>query len=112
MSTALIQPLHQLAPANRPRRIMRAVEMCTSAWSGAYQQALENNFPEDKALRMAAIAYKLQIPKMISFASTKAAFACISHGIALEVFEGAQASQLLYAAQVASTLYNRKEGKK
>ena len=108
MSTALVAPVQSIVPGNRPRRIRRAVEACVAAWTDAYQQAIDNHFPQDKALRTAAVAYKLQIPKMVSFASTKAAFACITHGISLEVFAGHEASQLLYAAQVASTLYNPK----
>jgi hypothetical protein len=113
------QPTNSANSANsassRPHcasRARRAIEHCVAAWSNAYSQAVENNLPEDKALRMAAVAYKLQIPKMDTFASTKYAFACVTHGIALEVFEGNQASQLLYAAQVATTLYNRKGAKK
>jgi hypothetical protein len=106
------------APHTRPyftRRtspIARAVEQCQSAWSATYAQAVENNLPEEKALRMAAVAYKLQIPKMDRLSSTKSAFACITHGISLEVFQGNDASQLLYAAQVASTLYKEKGAKK
>ncbi len=100
------------SPAHRIPRVRRAVEACTQAWSSAYAQALESNFPQDQALRMAAVAYKLQIPKMDGFLSIKSAFACITHGIALEVFEGNQGSQLLYAAQVAASIYYRKGGKK
>ena len=99
-------------PLHRARRVRRAVEQCQQAWSDAYRQAIENHLPQDQALRMAAVAYKLQIPKMDGFLSIKSAFACITHGIALEVFEGNQGSQLLYAAQVAASIYYRKGGKK
>jgi hypothetical protein len=112
MSTALLKPNPSLAPVTPPRRVRRAVEKCATAWTDAYAQALEHSLPEAKALRMAAVAYKLQIPKMISFSSTKAAFACVAHGISLEVFEGNQAAQLLYAAQVAANLFNPKGAKK
>ena len=99
-------------PLHRARRVRRAVEQCQQAWSDAYRQAIENHLPQDQALRMAAVAYKLQIPKMDTFASTKCAFACITHGISLEVFEGNHASQLLYAVQVATNLFNPKGAKK
>jgi hypothetical protein len=112
-SSALTHPSQPL-PSRRDRtsRAARAVEQCQAAWSDAYAKAIENTLPETKALRMAAVAYKLEIPKMDNLASTKCAFACIAHGISLEVFSGAEGSQLLYAAQVASTLYNRKGAKK
>ncbi len=100
------------APETDPAGRCSAVDQCTSAWSAAYAKAIENGVPQNNALRMAAVAYKLQIPKMENLASTKSAFACIAHGISLEVFDGPQASQLLYAAQVASTLYNHKGAKK
>ena len=96
----------------RTKRATFAVEQCVAAWSAAYSQAIENHFPEDRALRMAAVAYKLQIPNMTCFASAKSAFACATHGILLEVFEGNQGSQLLYAAQVAYTIYGQKGAKK
>src|SRR6185437_16840300 len=92
----------------QPSRVARAVEQCQDAWSAAYAHAIEHNLPEEKALRMAAVAYKLQIPKMDRLSSTKSAFACITHGISLEVFQGNDASQLLYAAQVATNLYREK----
>jgi hypothetical protein len=96
----------------RKSHVAHAVEQCRSAWSSAYAQAIENNLPEEKALRMAAVAYKLQIPKMDSLSSTKSAFACVTSGISLEVFQGNDASQLLYAAQVATSLYKQKGAKK
>ena len=106
------KPIPPPNPRGRIGRPGRAVELCVAAWSQAYSQAIENHYPEDRALRMAAVAYKLQIPKITCFASIKTAFACITHGISLEVFEGNQGSQLLYAAQVASLIYNQKGAKK
>lgn len=96
----------------RTSPVARAVEQCQAAWASAYAQAVENNLPEENALRMAAVAYKLQIPKLDSLSSTKSAFACVTHGISLEVFQGNDASQLLYAAQVATSLYKEKGAKK
>ncbi len=120
MSTALTtaegtQPISLEAASpirHRTSCAARAVDLCKTAWSTAYAEAIENGAPLTDALRMAAVAYKLQIPKMDNLTATKCAFACIAHGISLEVFEGGQASQLLYASQVASTLYRRKGAKK
>ncbi len=100
------------SPRDRTPRAQRAVEQCQAAWSGAYQQAMDNHLPQDQGLRMAAVAYKLQIPKMTCLASIKNAVACIAHGISLEVFEGNQGSQLIYAVQVAMSVYNPKGAKK
>ena len=111
MCSALVKPTR---PHFRERTsvVARDIDHCVAAWSGAYQQALEYQFPEDKALRMAAVAYKLKIPKMVNVSSVKSAFACIAHGISLEVFDGNQASQLLYSVQVATRLYSQKGAKK
>jgi len=61
---------------------------------------------------MAAVAYKLAMPRMESLSAIRAAIACIAQGIALEVFDGRDGSQLLYAAQVAMSTLKAKGGKK
>ena len=61
---------------------------------------------------MAAVAYKLAMPRRESLAAIRAAIACIAQGIALEVFDGRDGSQLLYAAQVAMSTLKAKGGKK
>ncbi len=62
---------------------------------------------------MASVAYKLAMPKMDTITSIRAAIACIANGVALEVFDGRDGSQLLYAAQVALTVYHQtRKGKK
>jgi hypothetical protein len=61
---------------------------------------------------MATVAYKLAIPTMDSLPAIRAAIACIAQGINLEVFNGRDASQLLYSAQVALSVLKQKGGKK
>jgi hypothetical protein len=62
-----------------------------------------------KAVRAAAVAYKQALPKMDTLPAIRAAITAIAQGIALEVFDGREASQLLYAAQVAlASLQKRK----
>lgn len=112
MSSELTRPAPPPSTRGRTPRATRAVDQCQAAWSATYQQAIENHLPQDQALRMAAVAYKLQIPRMTNFASIKNAFACIVHGISLEVFEGNQGAQLLYAVQVAKSVHNPKGAKK
>ena len=51
------------------------------------------------------------MPAMDSHAGIRAAVACVAQGVTLEVFDGRDGSQLLYAAQVAITILNNKGGK-
>ena len=57
---------------------------------------------------MASVAYKLAMPKMDTKPGIRAAIACIAQGIQLEVFDGRDGSQLLYAAQVALSSHSPK----
>lgn len=96
-------------PRDRTSRIDKALQHCKEAWSAAHEQAKAKGLPAPKALRMAQVAYKLAMPKMDSLPAIRAAIACIAQGINLEVYDGRDGSQLLYAAQVAlSTLTPRR----
>jgi len=61
----------------------------------AYNIAKEKGLAQPKALCMASVAYKLAMPRMESLNAIRAAIACIAQGIALEVFDGRDGSQLL-----------------
>lgn len=55
--------------------------------------------------RMAAkTAYRLAMPIMETREGIRAYIACVAQGLNLEVFNGNEASQMLYAAQVALSL--------
>ena len=97
------------APRNRTSRTDRALELCKSEWQAAFDMAKEKGLASTKALRMAAVAYKLAMPKMDSLPTIRAAIACIAQGIQLEVFDGRDGSQLLYAAQVALSVLKQKD---
>jgi hypothetical protein len=99
-------------PRDRTSRVDKALSACKDAWTQAYAQAQEKGLPAPKALRMAQVAYKLAMPRMDSLPSIRAAIACTAQGIALEVFDGRDGSQLLYAAQVAMSTLKPKGGKK
>jgi hypothetical protein len=105
MRTALLAypRIHAAAapPRDRTSRVQKAVNLCKDEWTHAYELAKDKGLPAQKALRMASVAYKLAMPKMEDLPSIRAAIACIAHGIQLEVFDGRDGSQLLYAAQVA-----------
>jgi hypothetical protein len=88
-------------PRDRTSRSTKALDHCRAEWESAYRLAQERGLAAHKAIRMAAVAYKLAMPKMDSLPAVRAAIACIAQGIQLEVFDGRDGSQLLYAAQVA-----------
>ena len=99
-------------PRDRTSRTDRALTHCKDEWSHAYRLAQAKGLTATKALRMASVAYKLAMPKMDSLPTIRAAIACIAQGIQLEVFDGRDGSQLLYAAQVALSIYHPKARKK
>ena len=98
-------------PLDRETRASKAAEHCQSEWRNAHAMALEKGYPAARALRMAAVAYKLAVPKMDTLASIRSAICCIAQGIQLEVFDGRDGSQLLYAAQVALSVLNGRRQK-
>ncbi|WP_058186803.1 hypothetical protein [Terracidiphilus gabretensis] len=108
-----IHTLHAvLNERDRTPIIERALRHCKDAWDHAHGVAIEKGKTQAEALRMAQVAYKLALPKMDSRAAIKAHIAAVAQGIALEVFNGRDGSQLLYAAQVAMTLHQTKGTKK
>jgi hypothetical protein len=98
-------------PRDRTSRTEKALAHCQDEWSRAYDLAKSRGLPATKATRMAAVAYKLAMPQMDSLPAIRATIATIAQGIRLEVFDGRDGSQLLYAAQVALSMLNQK-GKK
>jgi hypothetical protein len=100
------------AVAARTGTIDAAMHECKSAWTRAHDLAKSKGYTSIKAQRMASVAYKIAMPKMNSVAGIKAAIACIAQGIQLEVFDGRDGSQLLYAAQVALSVHREKGRKK
>ena len=108
--------LHAMAsvapPRDRTTRASKALALCKAEWTHAYTLAKEKGLPANKALRMASVAYKLAMPKMDSLPTIRAYVACIAQGIQLEVFDGRDGSQLLYAAQVALSVLRQPGAKK
>ena len=99
-------------PRDRTSRTEKALAHCKAEWTNAYELAQAKGLTAAKALRMASVAYKLAMPKMDSLPAIRAAIACVAQGITLEVFDGRDGSQLLYAAQVAlTTLKPKQKGK-
>lgn len=100
------------AAAERTSTIDGAMRACKEAWTRAHELAKSKGLQANKAQRMASVAYKIAMPKMNSIPGIKAAIACIAQGIQLEVFDGKDGSQLLYAAQVALSVHRETKGKK
>ncbi len=98
-------------PRDRTSRTQKALEHTQAEWSRAYELAQTKGLNSTRALRMASVAYKLAMPRMDSLPAIRAAIACIAQGITLEVFDGRDGSQLLYAAQVAISMLNQKGAK-
>jgi hypothetical protein len=86
---------------DRTSRILKAMQVAKDAWTNAHATAIAKGNGQNNALRMACVAYKLAMPKMDSLPAIRAYIACVAQGIQLEVFDGRDGSQLLYAAQVA-----------
>lgn len=81
-------------PRDRTSRTAKALAHCKAEWTAAYEIAQQKGLPAAKALRMASVAYKLAMPKMDGLPAIKAYISCIAQGIALEVFDGRDGSQL------------------
>jgi|GEM_PF-3518256 len=104
--------VHVRGVVDNTSRIEKSMNECKDRWSTAYTVAQNKGLSAQKALCMASVAYKLAMPKMDTKPGIRTAIACIAQGIQLEVFDGRDGSQLLYAAQVAlSTLTERKRKK-
>ena len=99
-------------PRDRRTQTFKALELCKAEWTRAYALGKEKGQPAAKALRMAQVAYKLAMPRMETLPSIRAYIATIAQGIQLEVFDGRDGSQLLYAAQVALGTLKQKGAKK
>ena len=84
-----------------------AVERCIDAWNKAFQAQFAKTKLDWEAKIAAAEAYRLAMPTLSSENSIQEFIACVTHGILLGAFEEKQASQLLYAAQVASCALTR-----
>jgi len=99
-------------PRDRTSRTQKELDRCRAEWHAAFELAQSKGQTTTRAARLAAVAYKLAMPKLDNLPAIKACIACIAQGVTLEVFTGRDASQLLYAAQVALTLHHAKGARK
>ena len=78
---------------------------CLQKWQAAFEAAKNEGHNSATARRVAAMAYKISMPSLTGIDAIKAHIACVAQGVTLEVFNGRDGSQLLYAAQVALSIW-------
>jgi hypothetical protein len=85
-----------------PAAVNPAVARCCQAHADAAQTRQAAGDDKYNTRKAAAKAYRLAMPTLSSEDSIHDFIACVAHGILIGAFEDRQATQLLYAAQVAS----------
>ena len=87
------------------------IRRCMQMMERAADIAQAEGYDAEDRRRFAQVAYKLAMPPLSDAKSIKAHIACIANGIALQMIDGREAGQMLYAAQVALSLHNAEERK-
>jgi hypothetical protein len=93
--------------AKKWKNIMSTTESAVERCAKAYYDKAEIEDPHDTGVDPAALervhlAYRHAMPYLLPDPDSIDAFiACVTHGLVIQVFEPAEASKLLYAAQVA-----------
>jgi hypothetical protein len=86
-----------------------AVEFCVLAWNDAFDQHRAKGKDEYSAARYAHKAFRQALPDLTSPAKIQGFIACVSRGVLIGAIEHADASRLLYAAQVARQAVNAEQ---
>jgi hypothetical protein len=92
------------APANTPAPLSitaAALQRCLQAYRRGYQAAKAKDDGDISSRRAGSTAYRLAMPSTETLGDIQALIACVTQGINLQVYEGRESTQLLYAAQVA-----------
>lgn len=80
------------------------IRRCMQQTAKAKDYAAANGYTQQERRKLAIMAYKLAMPPMTDKPAIHSYIACVAYGIQVGVFNGRDASQLLYAAQVALSL--------
>jgi len=94
-------PLAESLPAVSPAPISSAGTRCVEAYNGAYKTERASRRDEIAAIRSARRAFRAALPPLSGLENIRDFIACIAQAILLDVIDTADASKLLYAAQVA-----------
>ncbi len=79
------------------------IARCTRAWVLFYCEATMKGASDDAARAKARLGYRLALPPLTGSRNVQDFIACVTHGMLFDVLDGKEATQLLYAAQVAHT---------
>jgi hypothetical protein len=93
-------PLAESLPPVSPAPIS-ALTRCVEAYDRAYRAERASRRDEIAAIRSARKAFRTALPPLGGLENIRDFIACIAQAILLEVIDTADASKLLYAAQVA-----------
>jgi hypothetical protein len=96
------------APEQNP-----AIALCHETYTRAFAEAEQAGIPTLRATLLAREAYRQSMPPLTGSENIRDFIACVAHAMLLKVVDAAEASRLLYAAQVAwyaakNTNYPRK----
>jgi hypothetical protein len=89
--------------------ISLAITQCLDAYNAIVKAELAKGSSPVVAENEAKTAFRVAMPALDSPNAIQAYIACVAQGLNLEIFKGRDASQMLYAAQIALSL--SKEGK-
>jgi hypothetical protein len=94
-------PLAESLPPVSPAPISLAITRCVETYNRAYKAERASRRDEIAAIRSARRAFRAALPPLVGCENIRDFIACIAQGILLDVIDTADASKLLYAAQVA-----------
>jgi len=95
-TTPASSPLAESQPPISP-----AVARCVDAYSRTYKTERARTRSQDTAINCARKAFRAALPSLVGRENIRDFIACIAQAILLDVIDTADASKLLYAAQVA-----------
>jgi hypothetical protein len=86
-----------------------AVALCHQSYTRALDDAAEQKMTHARAHMLAEEVYRRSLPPLSGRENIRDFIACVAHAILVKIIEPAEASRLLYAAQVAQSCANRDE---
>jgi hypothetical protein len=90
-----------------------ALTRCRDAWLQAYAERMNKKGRESRSVaifraeRDAAVAFRSAMPQLADYSGIRDFIACIAYGVLIDAIPPERCTQLLYAAQVATSLLPR-----
>ena len=88
-----------------------AVALCFASYTRALDEAAEKHMTRVQANNLACGVYRRAMPPLTGWENIQNFIACVAHGMLIEIFEPADATRFLYAAQVAQSGASRERPK-